>query len=63
MLIPKGMNCKPQFPIDYNYTQGMLIMHKPWNKDNTLDKLLKDQQQTIKECFRMIDNQGVPTSV
>ncbi len=63
MLIPKGMNCKPQFPVDYNYARGMLIMHKPWNKDNTLDKLLKDQQQTIKEFLRMIDNQEVPTSV
>jgi len=63
MLIPKGMNCKPQFPVDYNYARGMLIMHKPWNKDNTLDKLLKDQQRTIKEFLRMIDNQEVPTSV
>jgi hypothetical protein len=63
MLIPKGMNCKPQFPVDYNYARGMLIMHKPWNKDNTLDKLLKDQQRTIKEFLRMIDNQEVPMSV
>ena len=63
MLIPKGMNCKPQFPVDYNYARGMLIMHKPWNKDNTLDELLKDQQQTIKEFLRMIDSQEVPTSV
>jgi hypothetical protein len=38
-------------------------MHKPWNKDNTLDKLIKDQQRTIKEFLRMIDNQEVPTSV
>ncbi len=41
----------------------MLIMHKPWNKDNTFDKLLKDQQRTIKEFLRMIDNQEAPTSV
>ncbi len=38
-------------------------MHKPWNKDNTLDKLLKDQQRTIREFLRMIDNQEVPTFV
>ncbi len=32
ILIPKGMNCKPQYPLDYNYARGMLIMHKPWQK-------------------------------
>ncbi len=29
ILIAKGMNCKPWYPVDYNYARGMLIMHKP----------------------------------
>ena len=47
ILMPKGMNCKPHYPIDYDYARGMLIMHKPWNKTDTLDKFLKDKQRTI----------------
>jgi hypothetical protein len=31
ILMPKGMNCKPRYPVDYDYARGMLIMHKPWN--------------------------------
>ncbi len=37
LLVPKGMNCRPRYQVDYAYAQGMLIMHKPWNKHNTLD--------------------------
>jgi hypothetical protein len=38
ILMPKGMNCKPRYPINYDYARGMmLIMHKPWNKTDTLD--------------------------
>jgi hypothetical protein len=29
ILLPKGMNCKPQYPVDYDYARDMLIMHKP----------------------------------
>jgi hypothetical protein len=47
ILMPKGMNCKSHYPIDYDYARGMLIMHKPWNKTDTLDKLLKDKQRSI----------------
>ncbi len=36
LLVPKGMNCTPRYQVDYAYAQGMLIMHKPWNKHNTL---------------------------
>jgi hypothetical protein len=63
ILIPKGMNCKPQYPVDYEYARGMLIMHKPWHKHNTLTKLLKNKQNTINEFLRMIDAKEVPTSV
>ena len=63
ILMPKGLNCKPRYPIDYEYARGMLIMHKPWNKTDTLCKLLKDHQRTIDEFLRMLDAKEVPTSV
>ncbi len=47
ILMPKGMNCKPHYPVDYDYARGMLIMHKLWNVNNILDKLLKNKQRTI----------------
>ncbi len=37
LLVPKGMNCTPRYQVDYAYAQGMLIMHKPWNKHNTVE--------------------------
>jgi hypothetical protein len=37
LLVLKGMICTSRYQVDYAYTQGMLIMHKPWNKHNTLD--------------------------
>jgi len=49
ILIPKGMNCKPRYPVDYNYARGMLIMHKLWHKNMTLNGLLKNKQNTINE--------------
>jgi hypothetical protein len=63
ILMPKGMNCKPRYPVDFDYARGMLIMHKPWNKTDTLDKLLKNKQHTIDEFLRMIHNKEVPSSV
>jgi hypothetical protein len=51
ILIPKGKNCKPRYPVDFNYARGMLIMHKPWHKNNSLDQLI------------MLDAKEVPTSV
>ncbi len=49
ILIPKGMNRKPRFPVDHDYAQGMLIMHKVWNKNMTLNGLFKNKQNTINE--------------
>jgi hypothetical protein len=49
ILMPKGMNCKPRYPVDYDYAKGMLIMHKPWNKTDTLDKSFKNKR---KEQFK-----------
>ncbi len=57
------MDCKSRYLFDYDYARGMLIMHKLWNKKNTLDKLLKTKQRTINKFLRMIDQKEVPTSV
>jgi hypothetical protein len=37
LLVPNGMNCTPRYQVDYAYAQGLLILHKPWNKHNTLE--------------------------
>jgi hypothetical protein len=45
ILVPKGMICTPRHPVDYAYAQGMLIMHKPWNKEhNTLEHILNNKK-------------------
>ena len=62
ILVPKGMNCTPKYPVDYAYARGMLIMHKPWSKDNTLSSILKDHQKTISTFLSMIDKNEVPSS-
>ncbi len=54
ILVPKGMNCIPRYPVDYDYAQGMLILHKTWSKDNTLNSILKDHQKTINTFLSMI---------
>jgi hypothetical protein len=63
ILMPKGMNCKTCYPVDYDYARGMLIMHKPWNKTDTLDKLLKDKQRTFDKFLRMLGEKKVTTPV
>ncbi len=39
------MNCTPRYQVDYACAQGMLIMHKPWNKHNTLEHNLTHHRQ------------------
>jgi hypothetical protein len=46
ILMSKGMNCKPHYPVAYDYTRGMLVMHKLWNKNNTLDRKTSKEQST-----------------
>jgi hypothetical protein len=63
ILVPKGMNCTPRYPVDYAYAQGMLIMHKPWNKHNILEHILNNKKATIDTFLIMIDRKEVPSSV
>jgi hypothetical protein len=41
----------------------MLILHKPWSKDNTLTSILKDHQKTINTFLTMIDKKEVPSII
>ena len=41
----------------------MLILHKPWSKDNTLTSILKDHQKTIITFLSMIIKKVIPSSV
>ena len=63
ILIPKGQNFRPQYPVTYEYAKGVLIQHMPWSKDNPPTKLLKNKERTIRKFKRMIDKQELPTSV
>jgi hypothetical protein len=63
ILVPKGMNCIPRYPVDYDYARGMLLLHKAWSKDNTLNSILKDHQKNINTFLSMIDNKEVPSLV
>ncbi len=63
VLIPKGMNCILRYLVDYDYAWGMLILHKPWSKGNTLNSILKDHKKIINTFLFMIDNKEVPSLV
>ena len=28
-------NFRPQYPVNYNYARGMLVLHKPWRVKNS----------------------------
>ena len=63
MLIPKGMKCKPTYPVSYDYARGMLLMHKPWSKEKPLTTLLKDKKKTIRAFQKMVDYRLLPSAV
>ena len=63
ILLPVGQNCKPRFPVTYEYAKGVLIQYKPWSKDKPLTKLLKSPTDTIRTFKHMIDKGQFPTCV
>ncbi len=63
ILVPKDMNCTPKYPVDFSYARGMLILHKPWSRENTLMNILKDHQKTINTFLTTIDKNEVPSSI
>ena len=60
ILIPKGLNCQPRYPADYDYTKGMLIMHKPWSVWAPLTNLFQDEKRTIDTFLAMIGKWQLP---
>ena len=60
ILIPKGLNCRPTYPVSYDYAKGMLVMHKPWSKRHPLKDLLDDEKATISTFLMMIQNNQMP---
>ena len=63
ILLPTGLNCKPKFPIDYDYAKGMLIMHKPWSVRQPLEPILKNKSLTVITFLDMIQTNQVPYNV
>ena len=63
ILLPVGQNCKPRFPVTYEYAKGVLIQYKSWSKDKPLTKLLKSPTDTIRTFKHMIDKGQFPTCV
>ena len=63
ILVPMGMNCKPCYPVNYDYARGMLLLHKPWTAKDNLNELLKDKRKTIETFHAMIADTTMPTTV
>jgi len=63
ILLPVGQNCKPRYPVTYEYAKGILIQYKPWSKDEPLTNLLKSKSRTIRTFKRMMDKKQFPSCV
>ena len=63
ILLPVGQNCKPRYPVTYEYAKGILIQYKPWSKDEPLTNLLKSKSRTIRTFKRMMDKRQFPSCV
>ena len=63
ILLPVGQNCKPRYPVTYEYAKGILIQYKPWTKEKPLTKLLTSRDRTIQTFKRMLDRKQFPSCV
>lgn len=63
ILMTQGLNCRSTYPADFYYARGMLFLHKPWNKNATLDRLFKNREETVNTFLTMLDQGMFPTSV
>lgn len=63
ILIPRGQNFKPCYPVTHEYAKGVLIQHMPWSKENPPTKLFSSEKKTIRKFKQMIDRQQLPSSV
>ena len=63
ILLPVGQNCKPRYPVKYDYAKGVLIQYRPWSTDKPLTKILSSSRRTISMFKCMMDNKEFPTCV
>lgn len=65
ILIPKGLQCRPSYPVTYQYARGMLVMHRPWSKreGEELTPILKDKNATIRIFMEMLGQRKLPLYV
>ena len=63
ILLPKGLNCRPKYPANYDYARGMLLLHIPWHHDENLDELLSDTDATVERFLQMIGDRKFPLYV
>ena len=63
ILVPKGLNCRPRYPVDYDYARGMLVLHKPWSVKNPLDEILNDEQRTVDMFKEMVGSRSLPIHI
>jgi hypothetical protein len=63
ILVPKGLNCRPRYPVNYAYARGMIAMHKPWSVRNPMQDLLQDKERTVQTFLDMIGKRELPLYV
>ena len=63
VLLPKGLNCRPCYPANYDYARGMLLLHIPWHDKENLDALLSDKDATVVRFLQMIGDRKFPLYV
>lgn len=63
ILLPKGLNCRPRYPADYDYARGIICLHKPWSRRNPIKKLLDDKDRTLQTFLAMMGAKEFPLTV
>lgn len=63
ILVPRGLQCRPRYPVTYEYARGMLIMHRPWSIRQELTPILEDKDLTVKIFLSMIGDREFPLRV
>ena len=63
ILLPKGLNCRPRYPANYDYARGMLLLHIPWHDEENLDLLLRDKDATVKKFLDLVGSRTLPLYV
>lgn len=63
ILLPKGLNCRPRYPVDYEYARGIICLHKPWSNSEPIKTLLDDKEKTISTFLSMMGKLEFPFEV